>query len=805
MRRVRCNVLVLLAVVLGGTPIVVRAEEPPSPPTKDAAPEPDHGEVEIEVDLDLTGPDRATKPNAVDEVVVTAQKRSEDLQEVPISITAITGSFLEETGTTSLFDIGRFAPNVSLNQQTDSRSSVIRIRGIGSAGTNAGIDPAVGTFVDGVYQGRTGLASSMDLADVERIEVLRGPQGTLYGKNTAAGLISVITRRPELDQYEAFLESITGNYAEHQVRGSVNVPLLEDRIAARVTGYWAKRDGFDVNSYDGEDVNDLNRNGVRLRTLFTLTDDLELLVWADYGAEDTKCCVSDISSYSGPPSLDVRFRDLAESTGRPLDPLDDTDRVVGSNEEPLNSTQTVGTAAELNYTVRDFTVTWLNAYRTFKSLSQFDGDFSTYDAVIQRTDEKFKQLSSELRLTSPGGERLEYVTGFFFYYQKDETEGQTGIGPEWLDASVLGPIIESEGGADANGDVSNFDTNTHETWSYAAFGQGTYELLDQVSLTVGLRGTYERKARVGSQIAGFTLVDAGPFGPDRYADEDFSVFNISPMAALRWFPTLDTMFFVSGARGFKSGGFNQLRTAAGTSAQFDDEVATDIEAGFRSTWFDRMITLNVTAFNTWYDEFQAQGFDGSSFSVTNAGSLRSWGVEADSVIVPHPNLFARLAAGYNPTEYTDFAGSPCTVEQDWEVNQDTPLARQACFQDLSGRPLDNAPEWTVSVFAQYERGLGRPPRFDQPVVGFLRTDWSYQSRIYLQQDLDPHLQQPAYGLFNLGLGLKTEDQRWEVGFSVQNVTNQSYRVYGSDVPIVNGFAVINGSPRRFLGTVRFRF
>jgi iron complex outermembrane receptor protein len=174
------------------------------------------------------------------------------------------------------------------------------------------------------------------------------------------------------------------------------------------------------------------------------------------------------------------------------------------------------------------------------------------------------------------------------------------------------------------------------------------------------------------------------------------------------------------------------------------------------------------------------------------------------VLVPHPNLFTGFGVGYNPTVYDDFPGSPCTVEQDWQVNQDTPLLRQDCTQDLTGRPLDNAPEWSVSLFSQYEQGVGSVPRIGS-LVGFVRADWSYQSRIYLQQDLDPHLQQPAYGLLNLRLGLKTEDEGWEVAFGVRNVTDTDYNVFGADVPIVNGFAVINGPPRQFMGTIRFRF
>ncbi len=771
-----------------------------APPPSELAPE-----IEADVELDLKGPARAAKPEAVDEVVVTAQKREEDVQDVPISITNLTGDFLKRTGTTNLLEIGRFVPNVSLNQVTDSRSTVIRIRGIGSPSSNAGIDPAVGVFLDGVYQGRTGLASNTDLADIERIEVLRGPQGTLFGKNTAAGAFSIITRRPQLNEWDAFFETVLGTYADHQIRGTVNVPVLQDRLAMRVTGYWVQRDGFDENWFDGSDLNDAGRNGARVRLLYTPTDDLELLVWADYGREQNTCCVADISTYQGPPNLDVRFPQLAEVTGRPLFPVDPFDRMVDVNEPTTNDTRTIGVAAELNWTVREHVVTWLNAYRSFDSFSLLDGDFSSYDAVIQQTDEQFQQWSSELRLTSPSGKRLEWVTGLFFYYQKDDTKGQTGIGPEFLDASLLGPIIRASGGADENGDVSNFDTNTHQTWSYAAFGQATYSFLDSLSLTIGLRGTYERKARVGSQLAGFTAVDAGPFGPDRFADEDFSIFNMAPMASLQWFPTLDTMAFLRVARGFKSGGFNQLRTAGGINTQFDDEVATDIEAGVRTTWLDQMLTLNATAFSTWYNNFQAQAFDGSSFSVTNAGSLRSWGFEADGMVVPHPTTQIGFAMGFNPTEYVEFDSSPCTAAQDWAINKDSPLARQPCTQDLAGRPLDNAPRWSASLFANYERDIGTVPRIDLPVLGFFHVDWSYQSEIFLQQDLDPNLEQPGYALLNLRTGVKSEDGHWELAFGVRNATNEAFNVVGIDVPIVSGFAVINGAPRTFYGSIRYRY
>ena len=618
--------------------------------------------------LQLIAPDPLAPPppreRAVDEMVVTAQKRVENIQDVPISITALDAEFLENSGTTNLLEVGQFLPNVSLNQVTDSRSSAIRIRGIGNDGVNAGIDPAVGVFLDGIYQGRTGLTSSLDLADIERMEVLRGPQGTLYGKNTAAGAINVVTKKPVLNEWDAFLEGTVGNFFAREVRGTINVPLMEDRIATRLTGYWVQRDGFDKNFFNGDRRNDADRNGVRLRTLFNITDDLELLVWGDYSTEQNTCCVADIVTYSGPPALDVRFRDLAASTGRPLPRLDTFDRRVDANEQSTNDIQLLGGAAELNYdTIGDHVLTLLGGYRRFEARSLLDGDFSGYDAVIQDIDEVFQQYSAELRLTSPPSDTFEYVAGLYFYYHEYDLVRQTGIGPEWLDVSGLGPAIRSQGGADANGDVNNFSTNLYETFSYAFFGQGTYSILENLKLTVGLRGTYEVKTRQGSQVAGFTLIDQGVFGPDRNLDEELNVANFSPMGVLQYFPTDDSMVFVRFARGFKSGGFNELRTVGAVQTQFDDEEATDLEAGFRTTWLDQMVTLNTTFFHTWYDEFQAQTFDGVTPSITNAGSLRSYGVEGDLLVVPHESIQLGLGVGWNPTVFEEFPNATCTSRQ----------------------------------------------------------------------------------------------------------------------------------------------
>ncbi len=755
----------------------------------------------------------------VEELVVTAQRRSQDIQDVPISMTALTSQFIEDSGLTSVMDMSQYVPNVQINAVTDSRSTAIRIRGIGSDGNNAGIDSSVGVFIDGIFMGRSGATSITDLADVERIEVLRGPQGTLYGKNTAAGAINVVSKKPVVDVFEGLIEGQLGNYQNRQIRGAINVPVIDETVALRISGYYVDRGPYDE-LLSGGGVNDTNRAGARIRGLFNLSEDLELLVWADYGMESNKCCVADIISYEGFPNLDVVFSEafasqidginsLEAATGRPLPSVvDPFDRRVDATQDPVNDVDIWGIAGELNYDIDDYVVTFLNAYRQFNSYSTLDGDFSSYDAVFQTTRERFEQYSAELRLTSPYGEDLEYVAGLYFYYQNDRTRGETGIAQDYFLASpTLRGAFLSTGDPDGDGRVSNVDSNVHKTWSYAAFGQGTYHIDDEWDITIGLRGTYEIKSRSGSQLSGFNAADAGPFGPDRYADDSLSVFNLSPMGALQYYPTDEIMVFVKAARGFKSGGFNQLRTVGGLNTQFDDEKATDAEIGVRTAWFDRMLTANATLFYTWYDDFQSQQFDGNSFTVTNAGNLETYGFEADALFIPHPMFLGGLAVGYNHARYTDFDNAPCSAEQAFEerVKAGNLVTPTGCTQDLTGKPLDNAPEWTVSFFAQINAPVGEMPWLEWPLLGFLRAEYSYRDQMYLGQDLDENLLQAPVNLVNLRGGLRTEDDRWELTLWAMNLFNEGYNIVGIDVPIISGYAGINEPPRTYGATLRYRW
>ncbi len=784
-------------------------------------------------EVDPNGPD----PLALEEIVVTANKREESIQEVPMSVTAFTSEFFKDAGVTNLQGLEQYTPSLKITPGTDSNSTSIRIRGIGSVGTNAGIDPSVGMFIDGVYQGRAGMSIG-DLIDIERVEILRGPQGTLYGKNTAAGAISIITMAPSPDAFESTVESTYNSDERLELRGMVNVPFGDTGNAMRLTGYGTKGDHLYENSYTGEGLNDANKWGVKSRTLFdtsTSDDDGfgEFLLTLDYSKEDTDCCALAVIEYEGLSTLNtpstntptaqlsqqlglnalgqpilqwVSFEDTARPNSDPNLPL------VGSppkadpfgddywiDEEIFNKVEVGGTALEWNKDVAyDNTLTFINAWRTYTSDSAYDGDFTAYDAVAGSTDIQFDQYSSELRLTSPGGATLDYQGGLYYFYSELDSVGTFTQSVDLVEALGI-DFLFPDG-------TLNTDTNNFTTTSYAAFGQLVWNINDQFSTTLGLRYTLEEKDRKGSQITSpESLLDIPPVaGPDIFYDEGRSDDDISPTLIARYFVKPEIMTYASISRGFKSGGFNQRRELEGKNGEFEPETATNYELGWKGSTEDRRLQLNGTFYLVNYDDFQAQAFDGSSITVTNAGSLESYGSELELTYVPIANVVTGTAIGYNVAEYKEFDNGQCTVEQtfyDYYVTQGaqfgSPGAASVCTQDLAGESLDNAPEWTVSSFVQYDRDL------TADLVGIVRLEHSYIDSFFLDQDLDANLENPSVNLINLRLTLSNMENTWEAALWGRNLLDEEYYAFGLDIPVLGGYAGVVAPGAVYGITVRF--
>jgi iron complex outermembrane receptor protein len=817
------------------------AEVAEDPAEGDEKPEAILGDEPAEIVLERDATKIDLEDEDVEVILVMANKRAESLQDVPISMVALDGGYLEKAGVTDFSEIQKFVPNLSIEGGTDTRSTSVRIRGIGSVGTNAGVDPSVGLFIDGVYQGRAGMSMG-DLGDIEAVEVLRGPQGTLYGKNTAAGLISIRTLRPSYD-YSATAEFVGGNENTLEGRGSLNVPVIGDRIATRISGYRSLRDGWDTNIYDGDDVNDADKWGIRNKWLFDVSDQVSLLLAGDYGKEDTKCCVSDIITYKGdsllwdgfnPPrnpnvNLNPNWDKLGgffnpdgpNFNGNLVDPAKpelrnfrDFDGKVDVDRSPENEVEIWGVQADLDLELGDWDVNWLTAYRAYNTDSQFDGDFSYFNAVIADTREDLDQVSTELRLQSPLGGLVDFTTGLYFFYMDHDTVGHIGFEQDFADI-FIGPNYEP---------IINNDRSQHRTYSYAGYGQFNLNFSELFRFTGGLRLSHERKTLDGSQVSTSELPAPPVAGPPDFRDEERDSTNVSGTARLQYFPTEDMMFYASFASGFKSGGFNQLRTAQEVSPEFDDETAYSYEAGFRSAWLEGLLTFNATGFFTDYEDFQAQSFTGTAIAIRNAGSFYSYGLESDMVVTPIENLMWRTSLGFNITEYQDFDQAENTVEnivdlgaeygvapfrfaalvQDRIDNPDDPFnpvpAGVTTAQDLKGERLDNAPRWSVSTSLDYTW-----PIVDLPLNWVFHADYSFRSSLFLNQDLDRNLKEDPLHLVAFRTGIQQEDSRWELLFWMRNVFDEEYMVAGFDVPVLGGFAGLHGPPRHYGGTFRVRF
>ncbi|MEH6592782.1 MAG: TonB-dependent receptor, partial [Halioglobus sp.] len=436
------------------------------------------------------------------------------------------------------------------------------------------------------------------------------------------------------------------------------------------------------------------------------------------------------------------------------------------------------------------------AWRFYEADSSFDGDLTAYEASGASEEVDLDQFSSELRLASPGGQTFEGQAGLYAYYSDLDSVGTLAQGESLYENATIrieGTTIDAPLSLFFPDGSVNTDVNTYNTTSFAAFGQLIWNINDEFSATLGMRYTYEKKEREGSQTSDPVPpggVDLPPIaGPDIEYDNDRSDSNVSPSFNLRYFFSPDIMGYASVSRGFKSGGFDQRRVAVGDDGQFDEEIATSYELGWKTTLYDRRLTFNGTLFWVDYEDFQAESFDGAQVRVTNAGDLRSVGAELELVFIPMENMTFGSALGYVKAEYESFENGQCTIDQVFtkyyiidEAQFGSPGTQSVCKQDLSGEPLDNAPEWTVSSYIQYDFGVG------EDLLAIARLEHNFIDQFYLSQDLDENLTNDEVNLVNFRLSLSNDARDWDVSVWGRNLLDEEYYSHGIDIPVMGGYA-----------------
>ena len=693
--------------------------------------------------------------SAVNEVVVTARRTTERAQDVPIALSVLGGATLERAGRYTLSDLQAQTPSLTA-YNSNPRNSSIGVRGIGVSSASDGLDTSVGVYVDNVYLGRPGMALE-DLIDVDRIEVLRGPQGTLFGRNDSAGVLNVATRKPEFD-YAATAEGSLGNYDYNQERISLTGPILKDMLAFRVTGFNTHRDGWLDNSTTGIKANSVDRSGGRVQLLATPTGKLTFRLIGDYSIEDDTCCVNAVKTVL-PASLGASVANTLKAFGAlGYQPQASFTSVRNNSPQDMRTDQ-YGTSLQGDWDLGWATATSITAYRYWRFNPLQDSDGTPLDIIqVNVAQTRDAQASQEFRLAGKAG-RLGWQGGAYLFHQdlrdhyilnqfgSDASAFYTAYAR--LSNPLAAPISIGAG--------SQYLDEVHTTVdSVAAFGQADYEVTDRLTLTAGARYTHDRRWGISN-----TSNNGAPYAatslPFHY-DVTVSGDNLSYLVSGSYRITRDVLAYVSYSTGYKGAGLNlNAAVTAGTPLVLQPEKVRDWEVGLKQQFWGRRLTLNLDGFWTDLSGLQANIYpsNGARSYLANVGDVRSRGAEFDGVFKPDAHLTVSASGAFNEAVYASYPNGPCPVGVSGVCN-------------LTGSPLYEAPKWTANASVDY--------RFS-PVRGaapYVLAQYAYRSSAYGTVDDGPYGVIPAYGLANFRLGATFADGRYDLSAWVNNAFGARY-------------------------------
>ena len=742
----------------------------------------------------------AAAPEATtsDEIIVTAQKRSERLQDVPLAVSVISGDALAQQGRVSLEGAQYLVPSLNFLKSGTTLNQSLFLRGVGTATFSIAGEPSVSTVLDGVVFSRAGEAFS-DLVDIERIEVLRGPQGTLFGKNSSAGVINIISKRPG-DEFGGYAEGgyLFGNGAEYRVRGAIDLPLSTN-VRSRLTGFYDKYDGNIFNTVANRRVNGFEHYGARGLVEADAGEHVKLTFIADYHRNNDDCCAEIIG---GPPltatgAVNTTNLALIQTVLPALD--GDRTRAVAQNLITRTKETGYGFSLQADIELGDQTVTSITAYRNYKNTEIRDGDFlpQAYIGFNQLHDfgpQTGNTFSQELRLTSPGKQFLDYVVGA--YYSRAASErvftrsdivctARTGA---VLPAGQLTPCTSPLANA------STFPTGTADFGSVfknvALFGQGTLNLASRFRLIGGVRYTIDQLDVFHSRttaLAGPGInpnFDAGVFnggltGPNAGGVTVFipgvsngipfrgraTSENVSGKAGAQFDLGETSVAYATYSRGYKGPAFNVFFNLGSNGTNvIAPETSNAYEIGLKNTFFDGKLTLNLAGYLAKYDNFQANNPDVAGGVVvtrfTNAGAVSTRGGELDLLWRAAPDLSVSGGLAYTDAQVDRFRPAPVLP------GQPTPAAVP------SGTPLGFAPKWKGNIAVDYRLRTGGAVDFA------FGAQASYQSSQLTLFSPDPILRAAgtvgAYGLVNLSAAVMDKDDRFRLTFQVRNLLDQSF-------------------------------
>ena len=733
---------------------------------------------------------------SLSEIIVTATRRATNVQDVPIAITAISGESLRQGGISNPRDLTGLAPNLTVDQGIANGQTHASIRGVASTDFGVGSLSPIAIYIDDIYQAyQFGIGTQV--FDLNRVEVLRGPQGTLFGRNTTGGALSYYSQAPT-DRTEGYFQGSVagGDFNQYTVEGAYNMPVSET-LAMRASFRADRRDNYIDNLYDGAGLGHYTNIAGRVQLAWKPTDttDINLKLFGLRSRGDGPIYIGRYlgGECASDPANNV-FLDIYNKCVNGVAAPDSPDSHHTFSEVPtFENYHNYGATLKIDQRMGAFTLTSITGWQKGSYGIATNDDGSAGDFFHSHQGSKTEQISQEIRLATPAASRLRAVLGAFAQHDKilaDQGSGSTTLDPTLGFEYYAGSLVNQK------------------TTSLAGFGSITFDVTKRFSVVGGLRYSHERKKTHYQDAAlfGFNVVDfstrdfmerdlnfltaISDFPPDpNFNDVYENAFASKSWNRMTWDvtanfkPTEDALLYAKVATGFRSGGFPTFITQPGTFVRLDPEKVTSYEIGFKSEWFDHRLRINGDVYYMKYKDMQVQtpNTSGPGLVLSNAASSSLKGVELEIEAVPVPPLHLNASLGYSDAKYKDYK----YFQTDFSSGTPTQI-----LVDLSGNRLPYAPKWTASFGGSYDIPVGS----DHVVQ--LGTNWSYRGKIYF----DPYQSNLAHDrsalLGNASLTLKPQSGNWQITAFVNNLTDRLVKAFQYQIGYVSPTIY---APRRTFG------
>jgi len=717
---------------------------------------------------------------AIEEVVVTAQKRAQSLVDVPASVQALTGSDLENAGIHNVEDLTALSPSLALQDSMTPWQKSVYIRGVGTNVNSITVEPSVSAVLDGVVLARQGQFFA-ELADIERIEVLRGPQSTLFGKNASAGVLSIVTKKPNLDETEGLVDFSYNEFNELKVKGTYSAPINES-MAYRLSGNF--KDGGDspienVNP-EGPSLDGGEAYALRGKLLWDASEDVEVLFSADYSQDQGPAGVRVFRQVASPAVVNQ----LQQGASQPI-VAGVGNRAVSLNDKNDIEGEDWGLSAEVNWSWGEHDVTSITAYRSWEMTNNIDIDSLGADAAGLSlapalgggipyfrgrvyTEKQTSQFSQELRLASSGAGDLQYVLGAFLWMMDlEDTGGQSrdlcfGGGPLVPQLGVpcdqvvpvsISPVALTQSASS----ITRADTEY-----FALFGQADYLLNDDVTLTLGGRLQHETFEYDQRQLGVMAAGDVPFIGFEGRGKVSNSVFT--GKAGIQYALNDDSNAYFSYSRGYKGPGLNSGSFQPVDNKPLAGETVDALELGYKARLMGGRLSLNAALFWQEFDDPQVRMFDPeqNTLVATNAGATRQRGLELDSLFMATRELALNASVTFLDAEYLEFS-------TDCYFNDPNPQCAVDGSKDVSGETMTYSPDWKLSLGGRY---VDQIP--GTQLNGFAQLNYRWQSQTQYSTNQSPNTLQDSYGVADLSFGVEEETGRYKVTFFIRNLLDKQY-------------------------------